>query len=49
MKIKGLVNFLPKQIGKFVSEVLILELPDDNGNVVLLEPTVKAPNNGKLF
>jgi hypothetical protein len=39
----------PKQIGKFVSEVLTLGLPDDRADVVLLEPTVKVPNNGKLF
>lgn len=45
----AVVNFPPKQIGKFVSEVLTLGLPDDNGDVVLLEPTVKVPNNGKLF
>jgi len=45
----AVVNFPPKQIGKFVSEVLTLGLPDENGNVVLLEPTVKVPNNGKLF
>lgn len=45
----AVVNFPPKQIGKFVSEVLTLGLPDDNGDVVLLEPSVKVPNNGKLF
>lgn len=45
----AVVNFSPKQIGKFVSEVLTLGLPDDNGDVVLLEPTLKVPNNGKLF
>jgi tRNA-binding protein len=45
----AVVNFPTKQIGKFVSEVLTLGLPDENGNVVLLEPTVKVPNNGKLF
>lgn len=45
----AVVNFPPKQIGKFISEVLVLGLPDDNGNVVLLEPTVKVPNNGRLY
>lgn len=45
----AVVNFPPKQIGKFISEVLTLGLPDDTGQVVLLEPTVKVPNNGKLF
>lgn len=45
----AVVNFPPKQIGKFISEVLTLGLPDENGNVVLLEPTVNVPNNGRLF
>lgn len=48
-QIIAVVNFPPKQIGKFVSEVLTLGLPDDSGDVVLLEPSVKVPNNGKLF
>lgn len=45
----AVVNFPPKQIGKFMSEVLTLGLPDEQGNVVLLEPTAKVPNNGQLF
>lgn len=45
----AVVNFPPKQIGKFISEVLTLGLPDEDGNVVLLEPSTKVPNNGKLF
>jgi tRNA-binding protein len=45
----AVVNFPPKQIGKFMSEVLTLGLPDDQGHVVLLEPTVKVPNSGRLF
>lgn len=45
----AVVNFPPKQIGKFFSEVLTLGLPDENGHIVLLEPTMKVPNNGKLF
>jgi len=45
----AVVNFPPKQIGKFLSEVLTLGLPDGNGEVVLLEPTTSVPNNGKLF
>lgn len=45
----AVVNFPPKQIGKFVSEVLTLGLPDEDGHVVLLEPTTKVPNNGRLF
>lgn len=34
----GVVNFPPRQIGKFVSEVLTLGVPDENGNCVLIEP-----------
>lgn len=45
----AVVNFPPKQIGKFFSEVLTLGLPDEKGNVVLLEPTVKVPNGSRLF
>lgn len=45
----AVVNFPPKQIGTFMSEVLILGLPDDHGYIVLLEPTTKVPNNGRLF
>jgi tRNA-binding protein len=45
----AVVNFPPKQIGKFMSEVLTLGLADDKGAVVLLEPTVKVPNGSRLF
>ncbi|MBS0630194.1 MAG: tRNA-binding protein [Verrucomicrobia bacterium] len=45
----AVVNFPPKQIGKFMSEVLVLGLPDENGAVVLLEPTIHVPNGGRLF
>ena len=45
----AVVNFPPKQIGKFMSEVLTLGLPDATGQVVLLEPTVNVPNSGRLF
>lgn len=45
----AVVNFRPKQIGKFMSEVLTLGLPDDQGHVVLLEPTTKIPKGGRLF
>ncbi len=34
----GVVNFPPRQIGKFLSEVLTLGVPDENGNCVLIEP-----------
>jgi tRNA-binding protein len=48
-QIIAVVNFPPKQIGKFISEVLTLGLPDEHGNVVLTEPTRKVPNGAKLF
>ncbi len=45
----AIVNFPLKQIGKFVSEVLTLRLPDDNGDIVLLEARIKVPNGGRMF
>jgi tRNA-binding protein len=43
------VNFPPRQIGPFMSEVLTLGFPDTNGAVVLIGPTLPVPNGGKLF
>lgn len=48
-QIIAVVNFPPKQIGKFLSEVLTLGLPDENGKVVLAETSKKVPNGGRLF
>lgn len=45
----AVVNFPPKQIGKFMSEVLTLGVPDEKGSVVLLHPTLQVPNGGRLF
>jgi tRNA-binding protein len=45
----AVVNFPPRQIGPFVSEVLTLGLPDENGEVVLIKPDFKLPDGGKLF
>lgn len=45
----AVVNFPPKQIGKFFSEVLVLGLPDEMGNIVLLEANLKVPNGGRMF
>ena len=45
----AVVNFPPRQIGPFVSEVLTLGMPDDDGSVVLIKPDFKVPNGGKLF
>lgn len=48
-QIIAVVNFPIKQIGKFMSEVLTLGLPDEKGHVVLLEPTVQVPDGARLF
>lgn len=49
MMVVCVVNFPPKQIGPFISEVLTLGLPDSSGNVVLLSPTAEVPLGGKMF
>jgi tRNA-binding protein len=45
----AVVNFPPRQIGPFLSEVLTLGLPDEDGAVVLVRPDFKVPNGGRLF
>src|ERR1700761_921603 len=45
----AVVNFPPRQIGPFISEVLTLGMPDEDGTVVLVKPDFKVPNGGKLF
>jgi tRNA-binding protein len=45
----AVVNFAPRQIGPFVSEVLTLGLPGDEGEVVLAKPDFKVPDGGRLF
>jgi len=45
----GVVNFPPKQIGPFISEVLTLGVADEHGDVVLLSPTKEVPLGGKMF
>ncbi len=44
-----MVNFPPKQIGKFRSEVLVLGFPDAAGEVVLIGPGQKVPDGGRLY
>jgi len=44
-----IVNFPPRQIGPFVSEVLTLGVPDENSNVVLVKPDREVPLGGRLF
>ncbi len=48
-QVAAVVNFVPRQIGKFVSEVLTLGFPDDAGAVVLIAPGHSVPNGGRLF
>ena len=48
-QVAAVVNFPPKQIGKFMSEVLVLGFPDEHGNVVLISPSLNVPNGGRLF
>ncbi|WP_095588482.1 tRNA-binding protein [Actibacterium ureilyticum] len=45
----GVVNFPPRQIGKFMSEVLVLGAPDADGEVVLLTPDKDVPVGGRMF
>jgi tRNA-binding protein len=48
-QIAAVVNFPPKQIGKFMSQVLVLGFPDAEGAVVLIGPERPVPNGGRLF
>ena len=48
-QILAVVNFPEKQIGSFFSQVLTLGLPDENGNVVLVGPSLQVSNGVKLF
>ena len=48
-QVAAVVNFPPRQIGKFMSEVLTLGFPDGDGAVVLVVPDKPVPNGGKLF
>ena len=45
----AVVNFPPRQIGPFMSEVLTLGMPDEDSAVVLVRPDLRVPNGGKLF
>ena len=48
-QVAAVVNFPPRQIGPFMSEVLTLGFPDGNGSVVMIAPDKPVPNGGKLF
>ncbi len=48
-QVLAVVNFPPRQIGKFMSEVLTLGIPDAEGEVVLIGPGQSVPDGGRLF
>lgn len=48
-QVAAVVNFPPRQIGKFLSEVLTLGFPDAGGEVMLVAPDRPVPNGGRLF
>lgn len=48
-QVAAVVNFPKKQIGKFMSEVLVLGFPDESGEVVLIQPSLSVPNGGRLY
>ena len=48
-QVVAVVNFPPRQIGPFMSQVLTLGVPDENGEVVLLHPSQAVPDGGRMF
>jgi tRNA-binding protein len=48
-QVVAVVNFPPRQIGPFMSEVLTLGVPDADGEVVLLQPEQAVPLGGRMF
>ena len=48
-RVVGVVNFPPRQIGPVMSEVLVLGLPDADGEVVLLTPDKDVPLGGRMY
>jgi len=48
-QVVAVVNFPPRQIGPFMSEVLTLGVPDADGEVVLLHPSRAVPDGGRMF
>ncbi len=47
-QVMAVVNFPPRQIGKFMSEVLVLGLPDETGEIVLIGPDNEVPDGGRM-
>ncbi len=48
-QVAAVVNFPPRQIGKFMSEVLTLGFPDGEGEVVMIAPDKQVPDGGRLY
>jgi tRNA-binding protein len=48
-QVVAVVNFPPKRIAGFKSEVLVLGVPDESGEVVLLSPDIEVPEGGRIF
>jgi tRNA-binding protein len=48
-QVAAVVNFPPRQIGPFLSEVLTVGFPDESGAVVLIKPDLAVPNGARLF
>lgn len=48
-QVAAVVNFPPRQIGRFLSEVLVLGFPDGDGQVVMFAPDRRVPDGGRLF
>lgn len=48
-QVAAVVNFTPKQIGNFMSEVLTLGFPDAAGHIVLVQPERPVPNGQRLY
>ncbi|WP_299830207.1 tRNA-binding protein [uncultured Roseobacter sp.] len=47
-QVVAVVNFPPRQIGPFMSEVLVLGLPDETGEIVLITPDSEVPQGGRM-
>lgn len=48
-QVLAVVNFPPRRIAGFESQILVLGMPDENGAVVLIRPDIKVPDGGKMF